>query len=129
MTLSTKTKESIKTALAMAISYGIALSMDWDRPYWAGFAVAFVSLASVGQSLNKAALRMCGTLAAMVVSLTLIALFPQDRWAFMLVFSLVIGVCCYMMGGEKHQYFWQVTAFVSGCKHYLSRLFPPRTEN
>jgi uncharacterized membrane protein YccC len=114
MTLSTKTKESIKTALAMAISYGIALSMDWDRPYWAGFAVAFVSLASVGQSLNKAALRMCGTLAAMVVSLTLVALFAQDRWAFMLGFSLVIGVCCYMMGGEKHQYFWQVTAFVSG---------------
>ena len=56
MTLSTKTKESIKTALAMSISYGIALSMAWDRPYWAGFAVAFVSLASVGQSLNKAAL-------------------------------------------------------------------------
>ena len=38
MTLSIKTKESIKTALAMTIAYGIALSMDWDRPYWAGFA-------------------------------------------------------------------------------------------
>lgn len=111
--LSFKAKESIKTALAMTISYGIALSMDWDRPYWAGFAVAFVSLASVGQSLNKAALRMCGTLVAMVVSLTLIALFAQDRWAFMLGFSLVIGVCCYMMSGKKYQYFWQVTAFVS----------------
>jgi hypothetical protein len=31
--LSSRTKESIKTALAMAIAYGIALSLDWDRPY------------------------------------------------------------------------------------------------
>jgi hypothetical protein len=36
--------------------------MDWDRPYWAGFAVAFVSLSTIGQSLNKAALRVLGTL-------------------------------------------------------------------
>lgn len=112
MILSTKAKESIKTALALTIAYGIALSMDWDNPYWAGFAVAFISLASVGQSLNKAALRMFGTLLAVVVSLTLIALFAQDRLAFMLSLSLVTGFCCYMMGGTKHQYFWQATGFV-----------------
>jgi len=46
MILTTRTKESIKTALAMTIAYGIALSMDWDNPYWAGFAVAFISLAT-----------------------------------------------------------------------------------
>ena len=67
--LSVRTKESIKTALAMTIAYGIALAMDWDRPYWAGFAVAFCSLGSVGQSLNQAAMRMLGTLVAMVVAL------------------------------------------------------------
>ena len=32
MVLSSKTKESIKTALAMTIAYGIALSIDWDKP-------------------------------------------------------------------------------------------------
>ena len=37
-------KESIKTALAMTIAYAISLGMDWDRPYWAGFAVAFTLL-------------------------------------------------------------------------------------
>ncbi len=34
--LSTRTKEAIKTGLAMAIAYGIALYMDWEKPYWAG---------------------------------------------------------------------------------------------
>jgi uncharacterized membrane protein YccC len=59
-----KAKEPFKVALAMVIAYAIALSMDWDNPYWAGFAVAFVSLSTVGQSFNKAAMRMFGTLAA-----------------------------------------------------------------
>jgi len=112
MILSTKTKESIKTALAMTIAYSIALSMDWDRPYWAGFAVAFVSLTTVGQSMNKAALRMFGTLVAMVVSLTLIALFSQERWLFMLFLSAYMGFCCYMMSSSQRAYFWQVAAFV-----------------
>jgi uncharacterized membrane protein YccC len=38
--LSTRTKEAIKTGLAMVIVYAIALYMDWEKPYWAGFAVA-----------------------------------------------------------------------------------------
>jgi uncharacterized membrane protein YccC len=113
MILSRKAKEAIKTALAMTIAYGIALQMDWDKPVWAGFAVAFVSLETVGQSFNKAALRMSGTLVATVVALAIIALFPQDRWQFMLLLSGWVGYCTYMMGGAKYQYFWNVCGFVS----------------
>ncbi len=111
MTLSRKAKEATKTTLAMTIAYGVGLSMDWDRPYWAGIAVTFVSLGMVGQSINKAALRMSGTVLAMVVALTLVAWFAQDRWLFMLFLSLYLGFCAYMTGGAKHQYFWQVGAF------------------
>jgi len=110
--LSFKAKESIKTALAMTIAYGIALSMDWDRPYWAAFAVAFISLATLGQSMNKGAMRMFGTLVTTVVALTLIALFAQDRWFFMVFLSAYIGFCSYMMSGTKNQYFWHVCGFV-----------------
>ena len=111
--LTPRTKEAIKTALAMTIAYGIALSMDWDRPYWAGFAVAMISLSTVGQSLNKGAMRMLGTLVAVVVSLTLIALFPQQRWWFMVALSIFVGLCTYLMHGTKRQYFWQVAGFVT----------------
>jgi len=113
MTLNVRTKEAIKTALAMTIAYGIALSMDWDRPYWAGFAVAFISLSTVGQSLNKGAMRMLGTLLAFVVSLTIIALFAQERWWFMVALSVWVGYCNYMNGGTRHQYFWFVAGFAS----------------
>jgi uncharacterized membrane protein YccC len=113
MTLNLRTKEAIKTALAMTIAYGIALSMDWDKPYWAGFAVAFISLSTVGQSLNKGAMRMLGTLVAFVVSLTLIALFAQERWWFMVALSTYFGFCTYMNGGTKRQYFWFVAGFAT----------------
>ena len=113
MILSRKAKESIKTALAMTIAYGIALAMDWDKAMWAGFAVAFVSLSTIGQSINKAALRVLGTLVAVVVSLTLIAWFPQDRWLLIIAMVALVGVCTYMMAGPSHQYFWHVLAFVS----------------
>jgi uncharacterized membrane protein YccC len=114
ITLNTRTKEAIKTGIAMAIAYGVALQMDWDRPYWAAFAVAFISfsLPSAGQSLHKGALRIFGTLVAGVAALTLIALFPQQRWWFMVFLSVYIGFCTYMMTGKKSQYFYQVAAFV-----------------
>lgn len=112
MGLSRKAKEAIKTGLAMTIAYGIALKMGWDKPMWAGFAVAFISLATIGQSLNKGAMRMFGSLVAVVVALTLIALFSQDRWLFMLSLSIYIGFCTYMMSGTKRQYFWNVCGFV-----------------
>jgi len=113
MSLSHNTKESIKTALAMTLAYGIGLQMGWDRPYWAGFAVAFISLATVGQSLNKGTLRMLGTVLGAIVALTLIGLFAQQRWLFILFLGLWFALCTYMNAGERYQYFWFVAGFVS----------------
>ncbi len=113
MLISTRTREAIKTALAMTLAFGIALAMNWERPYWAAFAVAFISLATVGQSLNKGAMRMLGTLVAVAVALALIATFPQDRWLFMTAITLWVGFCTYMSVGSKHGYFWTVSGFVA----------------
>jgi len=112
MTLSTRTKEAIKTGLAMAIAYAIALQMEWDRPYWAAFAVGMISLPAAGASLRKGILRMSGTLVAGVAALTLIALFAQERWWFMIALSVYVGFFTYMMMGRKNPYFYQVCAFV-----------------
>ena len=113
MKLSRTTQEALKTALAMTIAYGVGLYMNWDRPYWAGFAVAFISLDTVGQSLNKGAMRFAGTIVGAVVALTLVGLFAQHRWLFILFASLWLGLCTYMNMGSKNQYAWFVAGFVS----------------
>ncbi len=112
ISLSTRTKEAIKTGLAMAISYGIALQLGWEKPSWAGMAVAMISLSSAGQSINKGAMRMLGTLVGLGAALTFLALFSQDRWLFLVVVSLYLGFCTYMLTGKKLVYFWFVSAFV-----------------
>jgi uncharacterized membrane protein YccC len=71
-----------------------------------------ISLPTAGQSLNKGAMRMLGTLVAVAVALTFLAWFPQQRWWFMAVVSLYVGFCAYMMTGRKHQYFWYASGFI-----------------
>ncbi|WP_156944737.1 FUSC family protein [Bradyrhizobium sp. Ec3.3] len=106
--LSDRVKAAIKTALAMVLAYGVALSMNWGNADWAAFSVAFCTLSAVGESLNKGLLRLCGTFLAIVATITLIALFPQDRWLFLIGMSIVTGFCTYMMAGTSRWYFWNV---------------------
>ena len=91
--LSDRFKAAFKTALAMVLAYGVALSMDWDHAYWAGFAVAFCTLSTFGESLNKGLLRLSGTLLGSLAAVTLVALFAQDRWLFLIGMSIFSGLC------------------------------------
>jgi len=111
--LSPSVKQAIKVALSVVISLGIALWMDWSKPLWAGFAVVIISLPTEGESLNRGAMRLFGTLVGVTLGLALVALFPQDRWLYMTVLSLHIGLCSYMMTGKRHQYFWYASGFVT----------------
>jgi uncharacterized membrane protein YccC len=110
--LSTRTKEAIKTGLAVVVAYAISLNLGWEKPFWAAFAVVMISLDTAGASLNKAALRMLGTLMGGAAGLFLFALFSQQRWLMMLSLSAYYGFCTYMMTGSKRPYFWLVGAFV-----------------
>src|SRR6516165_4522142 len=106
--LSDRIKTAIKTALATVLAYGVALSMDWKDAHWAAFAVAFCTLSTAGESLNKGLLRLSGTLVGSLAAVTLIALFPQDRWQFLIGMSIFTGFCAYMMPGTSRWYFWQI---------------------
>src|SRR6516225_5172600 len=109
--LSDRFKAAVKTALAMVLAYGVALSMDWDHAYWAAFAVAFCTLSTFGESLNKGLLRLSGTLLGSLAAVTLVALFAQDRWLFLIGMSIFTGLCTYMMSGTSRWYFWYVAGF------------------
>jgi uncharacterized membrane protein YccC len=109
--LSDRAQTAIKTALATVLAYGVALSMDWENAYWAAFAVAFCTLSTGGESLNKGLLRFSGTVLGSLAAVTLIALFPQDRWLFLIGMSLFTGFCTYMMPGTSRWYFWYVAGF------------------
>ena len=53
MSKATKLKEAIKTGLAFALVFGIAMQLGWMNPYWAGWAVAVIALPTAGESIRK----------------------------------------------------------------------------
>ncbi|KHK03550.1 FUSC family protein [Desulfovibrio sp. TomC] len=106
-------RESIKTGLAMALACGIALALGWENPYWAAIAVAVVSMPTVGESLNKSALRLGGTVVGGLVGLLSLGLFGQDRFAFTLFMSLYVGWCAYRITVTRAVYFWFISGYVA----------------
>jgi uncharacterized membrane protein YccC len=113
MELSRKVKEAIKTGLAFALVYGIALKAGWANPYWAATAVAMISLGTAGESINKSVLRIAGTIPGCVAALVIVSLAPQNRWLFIGLSSAWIFFTTYMMlRSQNHAYFWMVAGFV-----------------
>ncbi len=113
ITLSENSKEAVKVGLAMTIAYFVALRFSWMSSAWPAIAVAFISLPTAGQSINKGLLRIGGTLLAFVAGLFFLGLFPQDRWYFFLAFTPYLAFVTYKMTGKDGQYFWFCAGFVS----------------
>lgn len=110
---SARTKEAVKIGIAIVIGYYVALQLDWLSSTWVAISIAFISLPTAGQSLQKGALRMGGTLLAFVAGLFFLGLFPQDRWLFVLVLTPYLFFVSYMVQGKNGQYFWFVAGFVT----------------
>ena len=105
-------RHAVRVALAMVIAFYVSLSLGWERPAWAGLAVALCSLSTTGESVNKGLLRILGTFLAGSVALLLNALFPQDRWAHLLSATAYIAFCAYMMGHSTRWYVWFIGGYV-----------------
>ena len=112
MVLSPRFKHAFKTALAVLIAYAIALYMDWDKPIWAGWTAASVSLDMTGQSIQKGLNRIAGAVVGSIAGFILLGFFIQDRWLFFMFFSLYVAVCVYFsFGSERYNYLWQQAGF------------------
>lgn len=97
----------------ITLAYGIALWMDWQRPYWAGLAVAMIGLSTIGESIFKGLQRLAGTAVAILVALALVSLFAQERWTFAFATSIWVGLCVWRMQNEPEiYYFWYCCGFI-----------------
>ena len=95
----TKFKEAIKTGLAFALVFGIAMQLGWMNPYWAGWAVAVIALPTAGESIRKGTLRVVGTIPGCLAALVIHALAPQDRWTLPAA-HVWLGILHHLPDGE-----------------------------
>jgi uncharacterized membrane protein YccC len=112
MSKTTKLKEAIKTGLAFALVYGIALWAGWMNPYWAGWSVAVIALPTAGASILKGTYRAIGTIPGCIAALVIHALAPQERVLFMLLTCGWMFFTTYLMlSRKKDSYLWTMAGY------------------
>ena len=113
MSKTTILKEAIKTGLAFAAVFGIAMQLGWMNPYWAGWAVAVIALPTAGEAIRKGTLRVVGTIPGCLAALLIHALAPQERWLFMFLTCAWAFLTSYLMVSRpKDSYVWLMACYV-----------------
>jgi uncharacterized membrane protein YccC len=80
---------------AVSLALYVASWLQLDKPYWAGTSPAIVCQPQLGASLRKGWFRMIGTLTGAVMSVVLVACFPQDRILFLGALAMWAAVCAF----------------------------------
>ena len=100
--ISPKLYFALKTALAVTISYIVAIKMGWSQPYQGPIAIMVIASATtLKESLGKGVMRVFGTIAGAILGLLLIALYPQDTTLYFTALSIVGAIIIYLY------YAWQ----------------------
>ena len=86
---------ALRTTLAGMAALFVAMWLQIDTPRWAIWTVFIVSPPVRGNALRKTAARIAGTFIGCIAGIVLVALFPQDRVGFYILFSLWLGACAY----------------------------------
>ena len=89
--LSSKQRYALKTALAMSIAFLVPMWQGWPNATTALTTVMLIAVfGPLGDSLYKGVLRTAGTLLGAIVGMSLVALFPQERWYYLAALSLPV---------------------------------------
>lgn len=96
-TISPKAKFALKVALTMTLTYLFILANELEYASVAIFTIMLIaSPDGVKDSLNKGLLRIGGTIVGAIVGITLILLFPQHPFAYLLSLSFVVTLFLYL---------------------------------
>ena len=97
---------------SVSLALWAAFWLQLDDPFWAGASAAIVCQPQLGASLRKGWFRMIGTIIGAVMSLLLVACFPQDRVLFLGSLALWGAICT--VGATLLQNFASYAAALAG---------------
>lgn len=86
---------ALRTTLAGMAALFVAMWLQLDTPRWAIWTVFIVSPPVRGNALRKTMARIAGTFIGCIAGVAAVALFPQDRVGFYILFSIWLGTCAY----------------------------------
>ena len=83
----------VRLWVSVCLALYVAFWLELDNAYWAGTSAAIVCQPHLGASLRKGWFRMIGTVVGAVVIVVLTAVFPQNRFGFLVGLALWGGAC------------------------------------
>lgn len=86
---------ALRTTLAGLAALFAAMWLQIDVPRWAIWTVFIISPPVRGNALRKTGARLIGTAIGCTVGVVSVAMFPQDRLGFYLIFSTWLAACAY----------------------------------
>ena len=78
---------------SVCLALYVAFWLELDNAYWAGTTAALVCQPHLGASLRKGWFRLIGTVVGAVAIVVLTAVFPQNRFGFLVGLALWGGAC------------------------------------
>ena len=81
---------------SVCLALYIAFALELDNSFWAGTSAAIVCQPKLGASMRKGWFRMIGTIIGAVMSVVLVACFPQDRVLFLGGVALWGAACAFV---------------------------------
>jgi uncharacterized membrane protein YccC len=79
--------------MSVCLALYVAFWLELDSAYWAGASAAIICQPHLGASLRKGWFRIIGTVVGAVVIVVLTAVFPQNRFGFLVGLALWGGAC------------------------------------
>jgi hypothetical protein len=100
--MSPKLKHALAASLSLALAYLFPLYFGIDDTASAAITVMVIAAGdSLGTSLQRGIYRVAGTLLGAVIGLSLLALFPQDRFLYLFVLSICVTIVLYVARAYK----------------------------
>ncbi|QTL04384.1 FUSC family protein [Aquabacter sp. L1I39] len=83
----------VRLASSVCLALYVTYMLELPNPFWAATTAAIVCQPNLGASLQKGRFRALGTVLGALALVSLLALFPQQRIAFLLCLALWCGLC------------------------------------
>ena len=101
------------SAMSITVSFGLAFYWSLEKPFWSGFTAMVISLSTIGQSAQKALLRIYGSAVGAFMGLLLLSLAEQHHWMLLsLLFIYISFMILFMVVSKYNSYFFYTSAIV-----------------
>ncbi len=107
---SAENRAAVRTAVATLVAVLIAFKFHLDTPYWSGMTVVIVSNLYTGNIIDKAMMRILGTIAGAILGFFIAGLVVNSLLLYLFASFSVMALAVYYYHFSRYAYAWLLCA-------------------